>query len=78
MKGVSVTTAPEINVDDWLDPKSDKFNPTLAHAVFHYSPRANRGERFEVAIANDDMDRAAWTYGHQSQMQKRHQSFGVH
>ncbi|KAJ7845401.1 hypothetical protein B0H14DRAFT_3683866 [Mycena olivaceomarginata] len=68
MKGVSVTTAPEINVDDWLDPKSDKFNPTLAHVVFHYSPRANRGERFEVAIANDDMDRAAWTYGHQSQI----------
>ncbi|KAJ6452842.1 hypothetical protein C8R45DRAFT_764927, partial [Mycena sanguinolenta] len=68
MKGVSVTTAPEINVDDWLDPKSDKFNPTLAHAVFHYSPRANRGERFEVAIANDDMNQAAWTYGHQSQI----------
>ncbi|KAJ7856493.1 hypothetical protein B0H14DRAFT_3136050 [Mycena olivaceomarginata] len=65
MKGVSVTTAPEINVDDWLDPKSENFNPTLADAIFHYS---NRGERFEVAIANADMNRAAWTYGHQSQI----------
>ncbi|KAJ7873629.1 hypothetical protein B0H14DRAFT_3558330 [Mycena olivaceomarginata] len=68
MKGVSVTTAPEINVDNWLDPKSENFNPTLADAIFHYSPRANRGERFEVAIANADMNRAAWTYGHQSQI----------
>ncbi|KAJ7734048.1 hypothetical protein DFH07DRAFT_754523, partial [Mycena maculata] len=68
MKGVSVTDAPEINVDDWLDPKSDKFNATLAHAIFHYSPRAAKGERFEVAIANDEMNRAAWTYGHESQI----------
>jgi hypothetical protein len=68
MKGVSVTNAPEINVDDWLDPQSDKYNPTLAHAIFHYSARADRGERFEVAIATDEMNRAAWTYGHESQL----------
>ncbi|KAJ7753948.1 hypothetical protein DFH07DRAFT_744208 [Mycena maculata] len=68
MKGVSVTDAPEINVDDWLDPKSDKFNATLAHAIFHYSPRAAKGERFDVAIANDEMNRTAWTYGHESQI----------
>ncbi|KAJ6556909.1 hypothetical protein B0H10DRAFT_1630460, partial [Mycena sp. CBHHK59/15] len=68
MKGVTVTEAPEINVDDWLDPTSDKFNPTLAHAIFHYSARVNKGERFEVAIATDEMNRAAWTYGHESQI----------
>ncbi|KAJ6573241.1 hypothetical protein B0H10DRAFT_2349038 [Mycena sp. CBHHK59/15] len=68
MKGVTVTNAPEINVDDWLDPKSDKFNPTLAQAIFHYSARTQKGERFEVAIATDDMNRAAWAYGHESQI----------
>ncbi|KAJ7621812.1 hypothetical protein B0H17DRAFT_1290416 [Mycena rosella] len=30
MKGVDVTDAPQVNVDEWLDPTSDKFNPTLA------------------------------------------------
>ncbi|KAJ7870235.1 hypothetical protein B0H13DRAFT_2556439 [Mycena leptocephala] len=35
MKGVTITQASKINVDDWLDPTSDKFNPTLAHAIRH-------------------------------------------
>ncbi|KAF7344086.1 hypothetical protein MVEN_01698300 [Mycena venus] len=64
LKGVSITVAPEINVDDWLNPRSDKYNATLANAIFHYSARADRGERFEVAIATDDMNRAAWRYGY--------------
>ncbi|KAJ7625212.1 hypothetical protein B0H17DRAFT_963693, partial [Mycena rosella] len=68
MKGITVTESPEINIDEWLDPQSDKFNPTLAHAVFHYSARAAQGERFEVAVATDEMNRAAWTYGHESQI----------
>ncbi|KAJ6556906.1 hypothetical protein B0H10DRAFT_1967533 [Mycena sp. CBHHK59/15] len=68
MKGVTVTEAPEINVDDWLDSTSDKFNPTLVHAIFHYSAHVNKGERFEVAIATDKMNHAAWTYGHESQI----------
>ncbi|KAJ7346598.1 hypothetical protein DFH08DRAFT_780051 [Mycena albidolilacea] len=55
LKGVTVADAPEVNIG------SDKFNATLAHAVFHYSARASR-ERFEVAVATDDMNRAAWTY----------------
>ncbi|KAJ7163718.1 hypothetical protein C8R46DRAFT_998727 [Mycena filopes] len=68
MKGVTVTDAPQVNVDEWLDPKSDKYNPTLAHAIFHYAARASKDERFEVAIATDDMNRAAWRYGHDSQI----------
>ncbi|KAJ7802938.1 hypothetical protein B0H14DRAFT_3092112 [Mycena olivaceomarginata] len=68
MKGVSISVAPEINVDDWLNPRSDKYNATLANAIFHYSARADRGERFEVAIATDDMNRAAWRYGHELQI----------
>ncbi|KAJ7163104.1 hypothetical protein C8R46DRAFT_1221901 [Mycena filopes] len=60
MKGVTVTDAPQVNVDEWLDPKSNKYNPTLAHAIFHYAARASKDERFEVAIATDDMNRAAW------------------
>ncbi|KAJ7218167.1 hypothetical protein C8J57DRAFT_1537517 [Mycena rebaudengoi] len=47
MKGITVTDAPQVNVDEWLDPTSDKFNPTLAHAIFHYSARAEKGDRFE-------------------------------
>ncbi|KAJ6564418.1 hypothetical protein B0H19DRAFT_1258869 [Mycena capillaripes] len=68
MKGVTVTDAPEVNVNNWLDPQSEKYNPTLAHTIFHYSARAEKGERFKVAIATDKMNRAAWTYGHKSQI----------
>ncbi|KAJ7209277.1 hypothetical protein GGX14DRAFT_632566 [Mycena pura] len=68
LKGIRVTDVPEVSIDEWLDPKSEKFIPTLAHAVFHYSARAAKEERFEVAVANEEMSRAAWTYGHESQI----------
>ncbi|KAJ6565954.1 hypothetical protein DFH09DRAFT_1314736 [Mycena vulgaris] len=68
MKGIDVTDAPQVNVDEWLDPTLDKFNPTLAHAIFHYSRRAEKGDRFEACIATDEMNAAAWKYGHDSQI----------
>ncbi|KAJ6463061.1 hypothetical protein C8R47DRAFT_1225338 [Mycena vitilis] len=69
MKGVSVTNTPELNVDDWLDPHSNKFNPTLARAVFHYLAHADRRKHFEVVIATNDMNRAvSWKYSHGSQI----------
>ncbi|KAF8177083.1 hypothetical protein K438DRAFT_1978732 [Mycena galopus ATCC 62051] len=43
-----------------------QYNPMKA--IFHYSACSNKGERFEVAITNDDMNRAAWKYGHESQV----------
>lgn len=46
MNGVKVTEKPEVNIDEWMDPTSSQYNPTFAEAVFHYSARANKGERF--------------------------------
>ncbi|KAF7790324.1 hypothetical protein EIP86_001278 [Pleurotus ostreatoroseus] len=68
MMGITTRIAAHINVDEWLDPKSPRYNKTLADAVFHYKPRADKGERFEVCIANKDMQDAAWKYAHHSQV----------
>ncbi|KAJ7769549.1 hypothetical protein DFH07DRAFT_735996, partial [Mycena maculata] len=68
MNGVKVTEKPQVNVDEWLDPDSPQYNATLADAVFHYSARADKGERFEVCIATDEMNEAAWKYGHENQI----------
>jgi len=57
-----------LNIDEWLDPDSAQFDQTLHDTVFHYSPQAMRGERFEVCIATPEMREAAWKYGHQSQI----------
>ncbi|KIJ32258.1 hypothetical protein M422DRAFT_265912 [Sphaerobolus stellatus SS14] len=57
--GVNVTMREEINIDDWLDPNSPNYNHTLAEAVFHYAPRAEANERFEVCIATKEMKEAA-------------------
>ncbi|KAF9028254.1 hypothetical protein BDZ89DRAFT_1015180 [Hymenopellis radicata] len=67
-KGVRTKEKAHINVDEWLDPASPRFNKTLADAVFHYSARASKGERFEACIATKDMKEAAWKYCHQSQI----------
>jgi hypothetical protein len=68
MQGIKVTEQAHLNVDEWLDPESPQFNQILREAVFHYSPRATRGERFEVCIATPDMREAAWKYSHESQI----------
>lgn len=66
--GVDTTYPDYINVDSWLDSSSPNYNSTLASAVFHYSARASRDERFEICVANKEMREAAWKYGHHSQV----------
>ncbi|EIM79023.1 uncharacterized protein STEHIDRAFT_164089 [Stereum hirsutum FP-91666 SS1] len=66
--GVDVDTAPHRNVDHWLNPSHPEYNSTLAEAVFHYSARTKRSERFEICIATPEMKSAAWKYAHNSQI----------
>ncbi|KAJ6493795.1 hypothetical protein DFH09DRAFT_1104404 [Mycena vulgaris] len=73
MKGIDVTDAPQVNVDEWLDPTSDKFNPTLAHAIFHYSRRAEKADRFEACKAANQLLPPS-----QEKLQRRHPFFTPH
>lgn len=66
--GVNVTEAPHVNIDEWLSPQSPQFNSDLAAAIFHYTPRAAKGDRFEICIATPEMQKASWRYGHKSQI----------
>jgi hypothetical protein len=68
LNSVKVTEKPQINIDEWLDPTSPEYNTTISEAVFHYSARARKGDRFEVCIATEEMRQTAWKYGHQSQI----------
>lgn len=66
--GIDVRKQPQYNIDDWLDPKSPDYKPEIRDAIFHYSARREAGERFQVCISTADMDKAAWSYGHKSQL----------
>ncbi|TDL28464.1 hypothetical protein BD410DRAFT_695097, partial [Rickenella mellea] len=66
--GISVSKPAHVNIHNWLDPHSPEYNAALHRAIFHYSERATRGDRFEVCVATKEMLEAAWTYGHQSQI----------
>jgi hypothetical protein len=68
LQGIKVSEQAHLNIDEWLDPESPQYDQTLRDAIFHYSPRATRGERFEVCIATPEMKEAAWKYGHESQI----------
>ena len=68
LQGIKVSEQAHLNIDEWLDPESPQFNKILQDAIFHYSPRATRGERFEVCIATPEMREAAWKYAHHSQI----------
>ncbi|KAJ7777944.1 hypothetical protein DFH07DRAFT_691665, partial [Mycena maculata] len=68
LNGVKVTEKPQVNIDEWLDPTSPQYNATLADAIFHYSARANKAERFEACVATEEMRQTAWKYGHESQI----------
>ncbi|KAG8950584.1 hypothetical protein FRC03_012829 [Tulasnella sp. 419] len=67
-QGIHIHRRPQHNIHNWLDPKSDDFKTELYDAVFHYSPRTQENEIFEVLIATPEMRDAAWKYGHNSQI----------
>jgi hypothetical protein len=66
--GMHVHEAAHVNLDEWLDPKSAHYNKTLAASIFHYEAWAAKGKRVKVCIATDEMKRAVWKYGHDSQI----------
>ncbi|KZV80609.1 hypothetical protein EXIGLDRAFT_780756 [Exidia glandulosa HHB12029] len=68
MTGISVEDKPHVNIDEWLDPESPKFNAELRDAVFYYRARAAEDERFKVCISTKEMKEAAWKYSHGQQM----------
>ena len=68
LQGIKVSEQAHLNIDEWLNPSSPQYDQTLRDAIFHYSPRAAKGERFEVCIATPEMKEAAWKYGHKSQI----------
>ncbi|KAL7283273.1 hypothetical protein ACG7TL_002702 [Trametes sanguinea] len=68
LRGVDTAQPAHLNVDAWLDPSSATYNKTFAAAVFHYSARAVKEDRFEVCIATPEMKEASWKYAHQSQI----------
>ncbi|KAI0711901.1 hypothetical protein C8T65DRAFT_727049, partial [Cerioporus squamosus] len=68
LRGINTTSPAHINVHGWRDPSSPIYNKAFADAIFHYSPRAEKDDRFEVCIATDEMREAAWRYAHNSQI----------
>ncbi|KAE9389767.1 hypothetical protein BT96DRAFT_834462, partial [Gymnopus androsaceus JB14] len=66
--GVDATELPQYNIDNWLNPESSEFKREIAEAVFHYSARAEAGDRFELCLATPEMDEAAHKFAHKSQL----------
>ncbi|KAL6298230.1 hypothetical protein BKA93DRAFT_711361, partial [Sparassis latifolia] len=66
--GIDVSIAPEHNVDNWMNPQSIHFKREIYDAVFHYAPRADRGERLKVCISTQEMRDGAWKYCHKRQL----------
>ncbi|KAI0358662.1 hypothetical protein OH77DRAFT_1375718, partial [Trametes cingulata] len=66
--GIDVSTPPEHNVDNWLDPSSPHYKHEIATSVFHYAARAEQNDRFKVCIATPEMREAAWKYCHHKQL----------
>ena len=67
-QGINVDIKPEVNVDNWLNPSSPSFHPSLAQAVFHYSARNKQTERFELCISTPEMRSAALDLVHRKQL----------
>ena len=68
LQGINVDIKPEVNVDNWLNTTSPTFNPTIAEAIFHYAPRAEAGERFELCISTPEMRSATIKFVHRKQL----------
>ncbi|CDO76392.1 hypothetical protein BN946_scf184937.g6 [Trametes cinnabarina] len=68
LRGVNTAQPSHLNIHEWLNPSSAAYNKGFAAAVFHYSARAAKDDRFEVCIATPEMKEASWKYAHGSQI----------
>ncbi|KAI0062593.1 hypothetical protein BV25DRAFT_1945046 [Artomyces pyxidatus] len=66
--GIDISVPPEFNVHAWLDPNNPAYRPGIHDAVFFYTPRESQNDRFRICICTADMEQAAWTYVHGSQL----------
>lgn len=66
--GINTLIAPQYNVQYWLDPTSPSYNPTIAAAIFHYVPRIQKEDRFQICIATPEMQDASWSLSHRKQL----------
>lgn len=67
-QGIDIKKRAEDNVHGWMNPDSPHFSKDIADSIFHYSARAQRGDRFEIFISTKDMEDAAWSCVHGSQL----------
>lgn len=56
LQGVNTSKLPEYNVDNWLNPGSPDYKPTLAQAIFYYNRHTNKDDRFKICIQTDKMN----------------------
>ncbi|KAJ7585767.1 hypothetical protein C8J56DRAFT_892449 [Mycena floridula] len=68
LRGIKTAEPAHVNIHEWLDPDSTEYNTTLTDAIFHYSARETKDDRFEACISTPEMKEAAWKYAHQSQI----------
>lgn len=69
LQGVKLKEEAHINIHEWPDPSSLRYNEALCNAIFHYSPWLSKGEQFKVCIAMEEVVKeAAWKYAHLSQI----------
>lgn len=67
-QGVNVEREPQFNIDDWMNPSSPAYRREIHEAIFYYAARSKKEDRLKVCIATEEMNEAAWKYGHQSQI----------
>jgi hypothetical protein len=68
-RGINTSRPAELNVDDWLTPGTDSVRSEVASAVHHYQGRTRAPKsRFEMVMATEEMDQAAFELCHGGQM----------
>ena len=68
IQGIDLNEKVEVNIHNWLNPKSPHFKPELHAAVFYYKERCQPLDRFKICIQTDEMKAASWKYAHGKQL----------
>ena len=66
--GINVSTTPEQNIHNWLNPNSSHYCRDLSQCVFFYAARVEEADHFKICVATNEMRDAAWKYCHRQQV----------
>ncbi|CAD6942060.1 unnamed protein product [Tilletia laevis] len=66
--GINTRLPPHINIHSWMQKSQSSYKADIAASIVYYQPLTSSSWRLRIIITTQEMQDAAWKYGHNGQL----------